>query len=136
MIIDNLLKFSEAQAITATAVSTNYLDLLNAGDAYLQNWLLAQVVTPFTDTGSDSTLVIDLVTSNSVSGGSLVSPVILYSTGVIPFANLGTVGNVLAKTRIPLGVRRYLRLNYTVAGGSFSAGALDALLVMDVEALV
>ncbi len=126
MIIDKQLEFSDAQAITATAPSTNIIDTQVAGQAYEALWFVAQVAT--TMTGGTS-VTVDLQTDDAAA---FAAPKTLYSSGAVPVASL-TAGAQLAKVRVPPGCKRYLRVNYTVAGGPFTAGAVDAFLVMDAQ---
>ena len=128
MILDKQLMLSEAQAITVTAVSTNVIDLSQVRD--IGNGepleLIIAVKQTFT-AGGAATLTIDLQTDDNVG---FASPVVLASTGALALAAL-TAGVMLLQIKIPLGVERFLRLNYTVATGPMTAGILDAGINLD-----
>lgn len=123
MILDSLLKFSDAQALTATAVSTNVIDLSNdrligIGEP------MALVVTVsvgavFNDL--DETYQFDLQTDDNEGFSSATS----IGSVVVPAAAL-TAGD---KVVIPLGHanQQYLRANYTL-GGTTPSVTVDAFL--------
>ena len=127
MIMDKQLMMSDAQAITATAVSTNVIDLGAAGVAEGHPLrVLAQVVTDFATLTS---LQCDVQTSVDAA---FSSPVVLQGDS-LALASSGLV----AGEKFTLGtlsgnkVLRYIRLNYTVTGSNATAGAIDATLVLD-----
>ena len=132
--VDKSLFLSDGQAITATAVSDNVLDLLAT------NWghgkaipLAMRVVVPF-GTGAD-TVRIDLKTHTlpTVSAG-----VTIASTYTVPAADL-VAGYQLGLTKIPDGAdfSRFLGLVYNVGTSGeqtgFEAGAIDAYLTNDLQ---
>lgn len=132
MIMDVQNRFSNAQAITATAASTDIVDLgitgRNVGvgeDVYL----VAQVVSAFTDTGSDSTVTVTAETDDN-TGMSSATTVATLGT----FAALAAVGARLI-IKLPIAnLERYLGLRYTVAGGNLTTGAITAFLTKDIDA--
>lgn len=125
--LDKNLQFSDAQAVTSTADSTNVIDTLAAGDAVAPGArVVVQTQTTCTDTSSDATLTVELKTSADDS-----TYVTLFSTGALAFATYATAGTVVADLVIPNGVRRYLKLVYTVASGPLTAGKFDAHVVLD-----
>lgn len=131
MILDNELIFSDKQAITASAVSTNVLDFTGDGQPYEQNFLVVRVVENFTDTGNDSTLTVTLQTDST---DSMSSPKIMYTTGAIAYADIPKVGEAsLINMRLPYGLERYVRLSYTVGNGNFATGKIDAYITMATE---
>ena len=126
---ENLL--SEGQAITATAVSTNVIDLGADRDIGPTNLRMrAQVVTEDFAAGGNGTLKVALQTSDVENFGSGV--VTLHETGAIGKADL-TNGKVITDIAIPLGTKRYLRANYTVATGPMTAGAVTTMFVQNSE---
>jgi hypothetical protein len=133
MILDNELQFSTAQAITATALSTNVVDLtkvrdIGEGEDFYIGLL---VTTAFTDTGSDSTVSVDLVTDDNAS---LSSPAIVRNLTL--FAALTAAGTIrFFKIPVEAGVNyeRYIGLNYTVAGGNLTTGAITAFVTKDIQ---
>lgn len=116
MIIDKELMFSNAQALTAAAVSTNVVDQGAAGDAYAALWLVVNNSAAIT-----GTLGFELQTS---ADEAFTSPITLMS---IAAAARSAAGNIF-KGRIPVGAKKYLRLNYT---GAPTAGSVSAFLVKD-----
>ncbi len=144
MYIDSQELFSDAQAVTATAISTNQIDLnpnaatLSAGVQDIGNgkqdvYLVVITTTTVTDTGSDATLNITLE-SDSTSNLA-TAPVVHYSTGVMAFATYATAGTlVIPGVPLPNGdYKRFLGLRYTVASGPFTAGSFTSFITTDVQ---
>jgi hypothetical protein len=123
MYMDRQNLFSSAQAITVTAASTDLIDLGSTRDIGSGEVLELIVVvdTAFTAGGS-ATLDIALQTDTAVGFGTATT---LLTTGTIAVASL-TAGYVAARWRLPRGVLRYLRLNYTVATGPMLTGTITA----------
>lgn len=133
MIVDNLLALSAAQAVTSTAVSTNTLDLLTAQDIGEGRALYVDFKVPTTFTaGGSATLTIQIISSASANLGT---PTVLDQTGAIPVASL--IAGYRTVLRIPPQIgslgQRYLGIQYTVATGPMTAGAIDARIVQDIE---
>lgn len=147
MYVDSQTTFSDAQAVTSTAISSNVIDLLTlglgAGSGVGANstidigmgeelYLVVQTAVAVTDTGSDATLAVTLESDTAVGLGS--SPVVHYSTGTLAFAAYATAGTQFVAIRLPAGsYKRYLGLRYTVASGPFTAGAFDAFLTTNLQ---
>jgi len=127
MILDRQNLFSLNQAITASAVSTDVIDLgpeMWAGNAGSDREIPIEltVTETFTSAGA-TTLQIEL--QSSVNEAFSV-PIKHKLTDVIAKADLA-VGKVLTKAiAIPPDVKRYVRLNYVVATGPFTAGKITA----------
>jgi hypothetical protein len=122
MLIDSLNEFSDAQAITSTAVSTNVIDLGAADNRALGRELYLHVLvnTPF-DT-SAATLTVTLQT------GSTVTPTTVIATApAIAASAMLVAGTSIWRIRVPANTQRYLRLNYTVSAG-LTSGKVDAFL--------
>jgi hypothetical protein len=127
--------FSDLQAITVTAASTNIIDLgtpnvvPGAPAASKRDLggarnvpLLVQVTTAF---AGGTSLLAELETSTDAA---FTSPIVVSSSGVIPVAKL-TVGSQLGIVMVPGGADlQYLRMKYTVAG-TMSAGNMTAGIV-------
>jgi len=123
-------------ALTATRVSTNVIDLLTGRDlgAGAVLGLHVDVLTAFT-AGGAATLQIDFEVG-ATAGGTYYP--LIYSP-IIPVAQL-IVGAPIFRVDVPLnqvlnataGVPstpgRFIRLNYTVVTGPFTAGALFSYL--------
>lgn len=132
MLLDALLQLSNAQAVTATVVSTNTIDLSQARDMGPGENLHAVIGVDTTATAAGAaTVTFQIISSASAA---LSSPTVLAQTDAIPIANL-TVGRkpividlspavLLAQ---PIG-QRYLGIQYTVAAGPLTAGAFTAYL--------
>lgn len=140
MLLDTQNTFSDAQAVTSTAISANVYDTnAVAGPNTTQDigngedlYLVVQTQTACTDSGSDATLTITLE-SDSVVGLSS-SPTVHYSSGALAFATFSPAGTQLVAVRLPAGTyKRYLGVRYTVASGPLTAGAFDAFLTKDLQ---
>lgn len=132
MILDTSLLLSDAQAITATAASTNIIDLgatgtvYGAGSALIKDIgkgcdipLLIQVVEAFNNLTS---LAVTVQTDDN-AGFSSARDVL---SATLPLASL-TLGRTFPIIEIPPGVaERYLRLNYTVTGTAPTLGKVTA----------
>jgi hypothetical protein len=124
-------------AITATAISSNVLDLRNAATPALadeglnwENWLVVTVLTAFTAAGA-ATLTVTLESDSAP--GLATAPVVHYATPAIPVASL-VAGFVAARVQLPSdNYKRYLGLRYTVATGPMTAGTLTANLAPDIQ---
>jgi hypothetical protein len=118
MILDANLLFSDGQKITSTATS-EVVDLTAPGDAVGQELLIRAVVgEKFTGLTS---LQIKIQTSADKSAWEDV-----LLTPAIAAAKL-TAGAELLAVRVPKGLKRYTRLNYTVSGTA-TAGTLTAFM--------
>ena len=133
MILDKLLMFSEAQAVTATAASTDVIDLApvdgtrrDVGVGYpLEFWAL--VNTTATAAGA-ATVNVQLQTSPDNSTWTTI-----YDSGALALAAL-KAGKRVVSVKAPAGVQRYLRVNYSVATGPLTAGAFTSGINLDVDA--
>jgi hypothetical protein len=136
MNIDRQLLFSDEQAVTTTAVSTDKIDLGRVGrevGAGEEMWLYGIVEEAATASGS-ATVTFDL---NLSAAADLSSPTTVFSTGAIGKATL-IVGYEFFRLRLPIlpvnTTLRYLGINYTVATGPLTAGKFTAFLSRDVSA--
>lgn len=142
MYVDKQAEFSDAQAVTATAISTNVMDLISnsSGKNVLRDigtgqdvYLVVQTLAAATDSGSDATLTVTLESDSTVDLAT--SPTVHFSTGALAFAAFSPAGTVLAAVKLPQGnYERYLGVRYTVASGPLTAGTFDAFLTTDVQA--
>lgn len=121
MILDEQALFSDKQEITATTVSTNVIKVngdIGKGEPVE---ILAQVVEKFAGLTS---VALTVQTCDTESG----SYEDLVSTGAIPVANL-VAGYRFPIKFLPVGIKKFLRLNYTVVGegtgGAITAGIVD-----------
>lgn len=132
MIFDANNMFSNAQALTSTAKSTDTVDMgpnSHAKNSQGQERDLEIVIyinTTFTDTGNDATLTVQV---RSSPNSDMSSPVVHDVSDTLLFAEMVAGTRVRFKPRIPIDAGRYLDLNYVVASGPFTAGALSAGVV-------
>lgn len=135
MILDQQNVFSDAQAITATANSTNVIDLSAVRNIGIGEdlYLVFSVTVAFTDAGSDSTVTPSLVTDDNAALSS-VATIATYDV----FAALTAAGTQrfykLPIRTIPGLYERYLAITYTVANGNLTTGSITAFLCKDIQA--
>ncbi|KKN72131.1 hypothetical protein LCGC14_0414170 [marine sediment metagenome] len=138
MILDAEALFSDDQAITITAASTNLIDLGTPGTpiraaqaltpdlgAGVLKPILVQVTTAFTAAGA-GTLTVALQMDTTAAFGS---PTALWTSAAIGKATL-VAGYKFLISNIPIGtLEQFIRLNYTVATGPMTAGNIVAGIV-------
>lgn len=122
MLLDGETQFSNRQALTATAPSTNFIDLQEVGRRAHSNVALTRDIG-----GWDMDLLVQ-VTQDFVGGTSVTvqvqvddnpgftSPTTVGATAAVPVAQL-KAGYRFSLNDFPVGTNeRYVRLNYVVAG--------------------
>ena len=118
-VLDRLNLFSNDQAITASAASTDVVDLRSAdAGSGRPVELLVQVTEAFNNLTSLT------VTLQTASTENFVSPVQL-TAGTIALASL-IAGAKFSIGAVPRGTLRYLRLAYTVTGSTPTTGKITA----------
>jgi len=130
MYIDAALLFSDAQAITAAAASTNYADLQSARDLGLgENLYVAVTVdVAFTDGGSDSTLAVSLESDDNTG---FATPT---SAALFTIPALSAVGaKFYARISPDQANQRYIQLRFTPANGNLTTGSVTAAIVVDID---
>lgn len=145
MITDSRLEFCDATALNTGAAGTylvgNVIDLgLLFGDTVGDNvnvvegiYLTIGVATTVTSGGS-ATVQFSLASDAQAAIATDGSATILYSSGAIPKATLVAGYNVV-QVELPKGVyERYLGILQTTGTAALTAGAIDAMLVMDAPA--
>lgn len=128
-ILDKQLQYSDKQAVTATAVSTNVVDAGATKNAAIGRdlgagtplYLFLSVSQTFTAAGA-ATLVATLQDSADNSTFADVA-----SIGALSLAQL--VAGKSYWVGFPIPTRRYTRVNYTVATGPMTAGIISAHVV-------
>lgn len=120
MLLDQQALFSTAQAITATAASTNVIDTGSNKDVgkYGDIPLLIQVVEGFNNLTS---LTVTVQTDDNSAFSSAAD--VLSMT--IPLASL-VLGYKSPVITLPMKMERYIRLNYTVTGTAPTTGKVTA----------
>lgn len=137
MILDKSNEFSDSQAITASALSTNVIDLNPSGKNPVQDigagepiWLVVQVDKAATAAGAATVAI----TLESSAAPGMSSPTVHYNSGPKALANI-TAGAELVRVRLPGGdYKRYLGIRYTVDTGPLTAGSFSAFIVKDAQA--
>lgn len=124
MILDNFLKFSGAQALTATAVSTNVVDLSVDRDMGIGE-PMALVVSVGVDADFTTTDETYQFTLQTATDEAFTSPVTVVQSAAINGDEL-TAGKLVV---LPMGFDnlQYLRASYTLAGTTPSV-TVDAYL--------
>lgn len=128
MILDALLTVSDAQALTATALSTNTIDLGNPtvknriGTGEPMGFLVTlDVAADFTTT--DETYSIQAISS---AAANLSSPTVLSSVTLVA-ANRGVGAKIFVPIPKQTPQQRYIGLNYVLGGTTPSATVTASL---------
>lgn len=133
MYVDNNLMMSDAQAVTASAASTKSIDAglalrdIGSGEPV---YLVIKVDTTATSGG---TTTVDFALQDSADNSSFADTGVKVSG--IAKATLVAGYQVLA-VALPIGLRRYIQVYYTVNSNNLTAGAFTATLVKDLQANV
>jgi hypothetical protein len=128
-ILDKFLQYSDKQAVTNTAVSTNVIDAgatknpaigrdLGAGTPL---YLFINVSQTFTGSGSAALTATLQDSANNSSFEDVAS--------LGPFTTAQLVAGSGFHVGLPIPTRRYTRVKYTVSPGSMTAGILSAHIV-------
>ena len=127
MMEDKFLFMSDAQAITATADSTNTLNLTKDGNALgKQLWWVLRVNTAFTT--SANTLAASLQTATTSSFSELPG----CALAATATSSLLTAGAVLVKVPLPFGLKAKLKTVYTCSD-TLAAGKVDSFITTEPE---
>lgn len=130
MITDKLLRVSEDQALTTTAVSTDTIDLSVARDiGEGQDLFMNFAVT--TALAGGTSVKFEVITSASANLGS---PTVIGSTDAIVTASLVAGYNTAVRINPQIASlgQRYLGARYTISG-TYSSGKVTADVVMDIQ---
>jgi hypothetical protein len=131
MLVDAQLLFSDAQAVTADAGSTNTIDLSAVRDAGVGEplYVVVTVDTALTDASSNSTCTVAL------EGDSTTTFTPDYTRNLFTFAALTAAGTVKYARLGPDDLNlRYARLKYTMANGDLTTGAFTAFITNNIQA--
>ena len=146
--VDQQIEFSDSQAVTATAISTNVYDLftmstgasatdlspntrINVGSGE-DIYLVVNTAVTATDTSSDATLIVTFETADNEALSTNAQ--VVATSGTLAFAAFATAGTNLLKIKLPsFAYRRYIGIRYTVASGPLTAGAFDAFISTGVD---
>ena len=126
MITDKLLRVSEDQALTTTAVSTNTIDLgvardMGEGTTLYMNFAVTEAL------ANGTSVKFEVISS---AAANLGSPTVIGSTDAILTAALTLGKNVVVRINPDIAGKgqRYLGARYTIAG-TFNAGKVTADVV-------
>jgi len=123
-ILDYENEFSDAQAVTVTAASTDYVDLTNTDPQYvggIDTLLIVRVNTLF----AGGTSIIASVETDDNSSFSSAATVVTGATVLTAAAVAGKT--LLAFNLKNADLERYIQVKYTVSG-TMSGGAVNAYL--------
>lgn len=131
--------FSDDQAITATAASTNTIDLQATGTVYGAAAAISRDIGPGTaidflaQVTEDFNTLTSLAIALQVDDNSSFSSATTVFTHSVVLADL-TAGYKLPFIYVPLNVNeRYVRMNYTVTGTNPTTGKITSGIVMGVQ---
>jgi hypothetical protein len=140
MILDDTLIFSDAQAVTADAGSTNVIDIGAAGTAYGASAPIRR------DIGIGTSIPILICITEAFNNltsitfslqvddnAAFSSATTVVSTGAIALASLG-VGARIPFPQLPEGTNeRYVRLYYDITGAAPTTGKIIAGVVAGLQ---
>lgn len=142
MLYDKQNEFSDDQAVTATALSTNVIDTLPT------NTLSGPVNTVTNLGGAGALFLVIQCTEAALAAGAATvqfslesdsdaalstSPTVHWQSAAIGKAAL-LAGTYVAVIPLPMGdVEKYLGVRYTVATGPLTAGKFNAFLTREVQ---
>lgn len=119
MSVDAELLFDENAAVPAAADSANIIDTEGVDLGKGEPVYLYVHANGYTG----GTLSVDLKTAHEISGSAMSSPVTLATFRAD--ASAMAKGGLVVSAALPAGIRRYVGLSYTAAGGG-SAGKITA----------
>ena len=122
MLIDKDLELSGKQVVTASAPSEKVIDTVVAGEAIPNEILNVLCV----EAAVGGTVKVDLETSDVED---FSSKEVALSSKEFADGDL-KAGNEVIKVRLPKGLKRYIRLMYTI-GGTLTAGKFSAFINND-----
>ena len=137
-ILDSTVEFSDAQAVTASAIS-NVIDTIQTGisgnlvsDIGGTSGLYLTIGVPVTAVSAGASTVTFSLESDSTADLA-TSPSVHWITAAIPKASL-VAGYRLITTALPQGAyKRYIGIRYTVGTANLSAGNFDAFLHVGID---
>ena len=123
------------QAITATAISTNVIDLrqANGAPALVDNGITGYPLFLSVTIGQafNNLTSLTITLESDSAAGLATSPVVHFSSGAIALAAL-TASTVVLRVPLPsASYKRFLGLRYTVAGTAPTTGTVTAALTFD-----
>lgn len=131
MIIDKQMMVSNAQALTASAASTDYINLGGKGDEYGNElYLVVRVKEQLVAAAGAATLTVEVQVADDSSFSTNLTTI---ATPVNALAKASLTANkIIAVAKMPKPKRKYMRLYYTAGTNNFSGGTIDAFFTPDV----
>ena len=126
MYIDRQNLFSQDQAVTTSAASTDYIDLGVARD--IGNGERPEILVLCTQDVTAAGAATVTVALQSDDNASFSSPANLVLSDAVPKASL-VAGTEVLRVAVPHGTERYLRLFYIVDTGPLTSGKFTSGLV-------
>ena len=134
MIFDASTLFSNAQAVTATAASTNIIDLGATGTVFGATTAIVRDVGKGKEVSIRASVVESFNNLTSLSIGietddnvGFASAKTVWTSPAYALADLAVGAKLLLPDELPVGTdERYLRLKYTVAGTAPTLGKITA----------
>ena len=133
MITDQLLRVSSSQTVTASAVSTDTIDLsqsrdIGEGEDLFMHFAVTEAVTA----SGAATVTFQIIGSATADLGT---PTVLGASRVIGKADLPIGARVAVRINALIASRgfRYIGANYVVATGPLTAGKFTADIVTDIQ---
>ena len=112
-----------------TATYGAVIDAVKAGNSHPELYLVASVRNAVTSTGEATVQFVAEIADYDDFTADLQR---IVDTGALALTAL-TAGSVLIKQRLPLALRRYMRVRTTVATEDLTAGKVDIALVDGVD---
>lgn len=134
MIMDKLLLFSDAQAVTAAAASESVVDLGEVRDIGTGEdlYVVAVLDVAMTDGGGNTYPLVVALEGDSTESFTPDGTQNLFS-----FPAASAIGTKLIARLNPKALPlqyRYIRLKFTPTGGNLTAGSVTAFITHDVDA--
>jgi hypothetical protein len=130
MYVDSQLLFSDAQAVTAAAGSTNTIDFGAVRDIGVGEplYVVVSCDVAMTDSGSDSTLAVALETDSTTT----ITPDATRT--LFTFSAASAAGTVKIARLGPDDINlQYARLYYTPANGNLTTGSFTAFITNNIQ---
>ena len=135
MIIDKELVFSDNGTIMNQDISqtvgdydsSKVIDQVKDGGPYMGSWLFVKISEAVV--GSGASVEFALHTSNDGFGSD---DDVIFTTGAVGVASL-TANTVIVRSPLPLGLKRDIKMVFSVSGATTTAGTVFAAIVPDVN---
>lgn len=140
MILDGLLQFSSAQAITAAAASTNYIDVgeaRNIGEGK-DLYVLTVVTTTLTDGGSNTGTEVHLY-GDSTSTFTPDGDQLMFKVPQAAAAGSGPYYGKISPSFVAgvlSGNYQFLEIFYTPTGANLTGGAFSTYITTDIAGFI